>query len=131
MIKIKSYNRIWNVEGTLFAVGDVNLPFPVTFSQIIYFVASFILMQILYRFPPFTFLGSLVSCIVIPVLCTIGLNKIDFHGKKPPAYLLSYIMFFFRPKVTYRCKPVVNRRCCRFYKEITAVRSVTGNVLSD
>ena len=35
MKKIKSYTGIWNVEKVLYAINDFNLPFPVTFTQII------------------------------------------------------------------------------------------------
>ena len=33
--KIKSYTGIWNVEKVLYAINDFNLPFPVTFTQIL------------------------------------------------------------------------------------------------
>ena len=36
--KIKSYTGIWNVEKVLYAINDFNLPFPVTFTQITWFV---------------------------------------------------------------------------------------------
>ena len=38
MKKIRSYTSIWNVEKVLYAINDVNLPFPVTFTQITWFV---------------------------------------------------------------------------------------------
>ena len=38
MKKIKSYTGIWNVEKVLYAINDFNLPFPVTFTQITWFV---------------------------------------------------------------------------------------------
>ena len=40
MKKIRSYTSIWNVEKVLYAINDVNLPFPVTFTQITWFVLT-------------------------------------------------------------------------------------------
>ena len=40
MKKIKSYTGIWNVEKVLYAINDINLPFPVTFTQITWFVIT-------------------------------------------------------------------------------------------
>ena len=34
MKQVKSYTSIWNVEKVIHAVGDVNLPFPATITQI-------------------------------------------------------------------------------------------------
>ena len=40
MKKIKSYTGIWNVEKVLYAINDFSLPFPVTFTQITWFVMT-------------------------------------------------------------------------------------------
>ena len=40
MKKIKSYTGIWNVEKVLYAINDFTLPFPVTFTQITWFVIT-------------------------------------------------------------------------------------------
>lgn len=131
MIKIKSYNRIWNVEGTLFAVGDVNLPFPVTFSQVVYFVVTFMIMISLSKVYPFSALGPLISNLGIPIALTILLNKIDFHGKKPPDFFLSYFLYLLRPKLTFRGKMILNKKMYKMNNEITVVRSVVFNDFSD
>lgn len=44
MKKIKSYTGIWNVEKVLYAINDFNLPFPVTFTQISWFVITEFIM---------------------------------------------------------------------------------------
>ena len=38
MKKIKSYTSIWSVEKVIYAINDFQLPFPVTFSQMAWFV---------------------------------------------------------------------------------------------
>lgn len=41
MKKIKSYTSIWAVEKVIYAINDFQLPFPVTFNQMAWFVLSF------------------------------------------------------------------------------------------
>lgn len=51
MKKIKSYTGIWNVEKVLYAINDFNLPFPVTFTQITWFVIMEMeLLKLWYKF---------------------------------------------------------------------------------
>lgn len=40
MKKIRSYTSIWSVEKVLYAINDVNLPFPVTFTQMTWFMSQ-------------------------------------------------------------------------------------------
>ena len=40
MKKIKSYTSIWSVEKVIYAINDFQLPFPLTFSQMAWFVVS-------------------------------------------------------------------------------------------
>lgn len=37
--KIRSYSSIWSVEKVIYAINDMRLPFPITFSQMAWFVA--------------------------------------------------------------------------------------------
>ena len=52
MKKIKSYTGIWNVEKVLYAINDFNLPFPVTFTQITWFVITEFLIILFGDIPP-------------------------------------------------------------------------------
>ncbi len=38
--KIKSYTGIWNVEKVIYAINDIQLPFPITFNQMTWFVLT-------------------------------------------------------------------------------------------
>ena len=58
MKKIKSYTGIWNVEKVLYAINDFNLPFPVTFTQITWFVIT---EFIIILFSLVLFFGVLIS----------------------------------------------------------------------
>ena len=40
MKQVKSYTSIWNVEKVIHAIGDINLLFPVTITQIGYFAGA-------------------------------------------------------------------------------------------
>ena len=52
MKKIKSYTGIWNVEKVLYAINDFNLPFPVTFTQITWFVITEFIIILFGDMPP-------------------------------------------------------------------------------
>ena len=57
MKKIKSYTSIWSVEKVIYAINDFQLPFPLTFSQMAWFVV------ILFgELPPFSLIdGALLK----------------------------------------------------------------------
>ena len=40
MKKIRSYTSIWSVEKVLYSINDFKLPFPITFTQMAWFVVS-------------------------------------------------------------------------------------------
>lgn len=123
MKKIKSYSNIWTVEKVIYAVNDLKLPFPVTLSQMAFFVCFVLGMVVLGNMPPLMFVENvLLKYLVIPVGLTVLMSKKTFDGKKPLGFLRSVICYFFRPKCTYAGKPV------QFGKHtshpiITAVRS--------
>ena len=98
MKKIRSYTSIWNVEKVLYAINDVNLPFPVTFTQITWFVLT--------------------------EFITWFMSQKTFDGKKPYSYIKTMVLYALRPKVTYAGK-AVNLHKQKFEETITAVRSVT------
>ena len=53
MKKIKSYTSIWSVEKVIYAINDFQLPFPVTFSQMAWFVVSLFVVILFGELPPF------------------------------------------------------------------------------
>lgn len=123
MKTIKSYSKIWNAEGTLYSVGDTNLPFPLTYTQIIYFIASFLLMFALGDVPPFSFIDNwLLKNVAIPVVITFLLSKLEFDGKKPWEFLLSYISYWLRPKITYGGRAIGNKRVYVLNFDVTVKR---------
>ena len=52
MKKIKSYTSIWAVEKVIYAINDFQLPFPVTFNQMAWFVLSLLFVIVFTHVPP-------------------------------------------------------------------------------
>ena len=124
MKKLKSYTGIWNVEKVLYAVNDVNLPFPVTFTQITWFVMTEFIIILLGDLPPLSMIeGAFLKYFGVPVFLTWFMSQKTFDGKKPYSFLKSQICYAVRPKITYAGKAVKLGKEI-FHETITAVRSV-------
>ena len=118
MKKIKSYTGIWNVEKVLYAINDFNLPFPVTFTQITWFVITEFIIILFGDIPPLSMIeGAFLKYFGIPVALTWFMSQKTFDGKKPYSFLKSQITYALRPKITYAGKAVklhkqiLNERC--------------------
>ena len=71
MKKIRSYTNIWNVEKVLYAINDVNLPFPVTLTQITWFVLTEFIIILFADVPPLSMIeGEFLKYFGIPVAIT-------------------------------------------------------------
>ncbi|HII4404664.1 conjugal transfer protein [Clostridium perfringens] len=124
MKKIRSYTGIWNVEKVLYAISDVNLPFPVTFTQITWFVITEFIIILFGDIPPLSMIeGAFLKYFGIPIALTWFMSQKTFDGKKPYSFLKSQISFWLRPKVTYAGKAVKLHKQI-FNETITTVRSV-------
>lgn len=123
MKQIKSYTSIWNVEKVIYAINDLNLPFPVTFHQMAWFIVSLFGVIILGKMPPLSFINAtLVKYIGIPAGITWFMSQKTFDGKKPYSFIKSVLAYVIRPKVTYAGKAVKMREET-LDLEITTVRS--------
>ena len=122
--KIKSYTSIWSVEKVIYAINDFQLPFPVTFSQMAWFVLSLLIVILFGELPPFSMIdGAFLKYFGIPVAFTWFVSQKTFDGKKPFGFLKSCVSFFLRPKVTYAGK-AIKLKNQKFNTSVTAVRSV-------
>ena len=84
MKKIKSYTGIWNVEKVLYAINDFNLPFPVTFTQITWFVITEFIIILFGDIPPLSMIeGAFLKYLGIPVALTWFMSQKTFDGKMP------------------------------------------------
>ena len=88
MKKIKSYTGIWNVEKVLYAINDFTLPFPVTFTQITWFVITEFAVILLGDLPPLSLIeGAFLKYFGIPVALTWFMSQKTFDGRKPYSFL--------------------------------------------
>lgn len=107
MKKIKSYTSIWNVEKVIYAINDFQLPFPITFNQMAWFVVSLFVVILFANLPPLSMIdGAFLKYFGIPVAITWFMSQKTFDGKKPFGFLKSACTFLIRQKVTYAGKPV-------------------------
>ena len=120
MKKIRSYTSIWNVEKVLYAINDVNLPFPVTFTQITWIVLTEFIIILFADLPPLSMIeGAFLKYFGIPVALTWFMSQKTFDGKKPYSYIKTMVLYALRPKVTYAGK-AVNLHKQKFEETITA-----------
>ena len=123
MKKIRSYTSIWNVEKVIYAINDLQLPFPITFTQMAWFVVSMFLVILFAELPPLSMIdGAFLKYFGIPVALTWFMSQKTFDGKKPYGFLKYSITYLLRPKVTYAGK-TVKWKTKTLNKAITAVRS--------
>ena len=107
MKKIKSYTSIWSVEKVIYAINDLQLPFPITFTQMTWFIVSLFVVILFGNIPPLSMIdGALLKYVGIPVGLTWFMSQKTFDGKKPYGFLKSIITYMVKPKVTYAGKPV-------------------------
>lgn len=131
MKKIRSYTSIWSVEKVLYSINDLKLPFPISFTQMTWFVLSLFVMILLGNLPPFSLIeGAFLKYLGIPVGLTWFMSQKTFDGKRPFSFLTSVISYAFRPKRTFAGKEVT-LRTLKQNQPTTIVRSETLNELSD
>lgn len=105
--KIKSYTGIWNVEKVIYAINDFQLPFPVTFTQMTWFVLTLFIIILFGKLPPLYMIeGVFLKYLGIPVFITWFMSQKTFDGKKPYGFLKSIILYSLRSKITYSGKSI-------------------------
>ena len=128
MKKIKSYTSIWSVEKVIYAINDFNLPFPVSFTQMAWFILSLFFVMMFANLPTLSLIqGALVKYIAVPIGITFFMSQKTFDDKKPYSFLKSVLAYTLRPKTTFMGKVVkVNKGIVEKKKideQITAVKS--------
>ncbi|MGF1943714.1 conjugal transfer protein [Enterococcus casseliflavus] len=123
MKKLKSYTNIWSVEKVIYAINDFRLPFPITFSQMTWFICSLFTIMLLDDVPPLSLIkGALLKYVGIPVGLTWFMSQKSFDGKKPYRFIYTVISYLFRSKITYAGKKVKFRNKV-MTNQVTVVRS--------
>jgi hypothetical protein len=123
MKKIRSYTSIWSVEKVLYAINDLQLPFPITFTQMTWFVVSLLVVILFGNLPPLSLIdGALLKYVGLPAALTWFMSQKTFDGKKPYGFLKSILSYWLRAKVTYAGK-TVKLQNQKLNEAITIVRS--------
>ncbi len=105
MKKIKSYTGIWDVEKVVYSINDWKLPRPITFTQILWGIAFFILSLMMDGIPPFIFKNSMVmNNIAIPFFLAWFVSKKTFDDKRPYSFLLAWFKYLVKRKTNVRGK---------------------------
>ena len=131
MKKIRSYTSIWAVEKVIYAINDLQLPFPITFTQMTWFVVSLLAMILFGNVPPHSLIdGALLKYLGIPVALTWFMSQKTFDGKKPYGFLKSIITYWLRAKITYAGK-TVKLQTQKLNEAITITRSELYYGISD
>jgi len=123
MKKVKSYTGIWSIEKVIYAINDLQLPFPITFTQMSWFVISLLIVIVFGDLPPLSLVnGAFLKYGGIPIAITWFMSKKTFDGKKPYGFLKSVCTYMMRPTTTYGGK-AVKLKSYKTNEEITIVRS--------
>lgn len=121
--KIRSYTGIWSVEKVIYAINDFSLPFPITFTQMAWFVLTLFIVLLFGKLPPLSMInGAFLKYFGIPVGVTWFMSQKTFDGKKPYGFLKSVFAYAARPKITYAGK-AVHLQSQKINENITTVRS--------
>lgn len=123
MKKIRSYTSIWNVEKVIYAINDLQLPFPITFNQMTWFVLTLFMVIFFANIPPLSLIdGALLKYLGIPGFIAWFMSQKSFDGKKPVGFTRSIYQFYTSPKTTYAGKKVSEEKT-EMIVVITYVRS--------
>ena len=99
MKKVRSYTSIWSVEKVLYAINDLNLPFPITFTQMTWFVVTLSVVIVFSDVPPLGLInGAFLKYLGIPAGITWFMSQKTFDNKKPLGFLrsvLTYVFFYY------------------------------------
>lgn len=123
MKKIRSYTSIWNVEKVIYAINDLQLPFPITFNQMTWFVLTLFFVIVFANVPPLSLIdGALLKYLGIPGFMAWFMSQKSFDGKKPLGFIKSIYRYYTSPKLTY-CNKKVSDETVQIQEAITYVRS--------
>lgn len=93
-LRIYSYAKVWNMEHSIYTLGNVNLPVPIHPNNAIYFIGSFFFLMLIGKIlPVINLLPVIVRYVIIPYALTFFLRKKKLDGKNPIRYFVGYIRY--------------------------------------
>jgi hypothetical protein len=89
---IRVYNQVFRIEKTVYSIQGINLPQPVSYRQMAFFIGSLLVMIVLNAFPPVNMIDLfLVKFVGIPFLVAWFFTRKTLDGKAPHRFIARYI----------------------------------------
>jgi hypothetical protein len=131
MKQIRVYNQVFRIEKTVYSIQGMNLPLPVSYRQMAFFVGTLILMVLLNRFPPVSWVDYFfIKFIGIPVFSAWFFTRKTLDGKAPHRFLLRWIAHLFSAHHFARYQALEQARDGRYrYEGVITYRLTSGGDL--
>lgn len=101
-IVLRSYNKINNIEKTIYTIQNWKLPIPINLYAAIYFIIFFLVMFLIKRILPFlNVIPSIIRYVMMPYFISKYMRQKKLDGKKPWKYAVDYIIYLFNRNNTY------------------------------
>lgn len=111
---LKSYSKVWRIERMFYEIGGVNLPFPVAFNALIYYIVFVFLIYVLRGVVIINKIPPLYKYLFIPGGLAYLFNSKLLDGKNPIGFLKSilihYYVIFFKGSKVVRYKYIKARK---------------------
>lgn len=109
-MQLRTYTGLWNVKKRLYKFYDVNLPYPVTLSQIGIFFGSAVPWMLFLNIINFPFKSPLhVVWLAPPALLTWYSNRPVAEEKLLSEYVISQVGFWLSPKTYAALEPTSDK----------------------
>ncbi|MCL1832810.1 MAG: conjugal transfer protein, partial [Oscillospiraceae bacterium] len=97
---IRSYAKTWKIDSRIYAIGNIILPFPITMTEVGYFVISVLLVLLISSvIPPLTAIPSLIRYLVAPIMLTRVVSRQKVDGMNPIKFFGTLIVHLFTNKL--------------------------------
>lgn len=128
MKQIRVYNQVFRIEKTVYSIQGINLPLPVSYRQLAFFVGTLALMVVLNKFPPISWVDYfLVKFVGIPGIVAWFFTRKTLDGKAPHRFILRYLEHLFSPHHFARYREIEKPRGNRYqYEGEVAYRLTPG-----
>ncbi|MBA4493652.1 TcpE family conjugal transfer membrane protein [Paenactinomyces guangxiensis] len=122
MKQIRVYNQVFRIEKTVYSVQGINLPLPVSYRQMAFFVGTLLVMVFLNKFPPISWIDYfLIKFVAIPVIVAWFFTRKTLDGKAPHRFILRYLEHLFKAHHFARYQELEKPRdnCYKYTGEVT------------
>lgn len=95
-IRIYSYSKIWKLENKIYAIQNIQLPAPVSPTQLMYFGGTAAFMLLICKIIPFfDAVPAILRYGAVPLMLSNFLITKKLDGKNPIKYFVGFLSFLF------------------------------------